>query len=598
MYKKSISFWSIIFVFSFLMVVSIKFNLWKTNRIVVDAPSYYTYLPAVIIYKDLKLNFIDDNPTLFKDKIWYYKIDNGNKLIKHPMGLSVCLSPFFVAGHLYSKITGKDCNGYSFIYQNAVTIGVWIYLFLGLFYIRKFLLHFFSEKIVALTLLVIVVSTNLFWYSTFEALMPHSVSFSLWCICMYLFYEWQTTEKSKYILLFSICLGLSILIRPLSITFLLFFIIWGIYQKDGIQNFIRFLSRNKTSLLLAIFISFLIASFQLLYWKYITGSFLYDVYKDEHFIFNKPEIWAFLFSFRKGLFIYTPIMLFSLIGFCFVYKNYRTFFLPLIIVFFVNVFLISSWWAWSYGICWGMRPMIDYYSVLSIPLAASFQFFTRDKIVKYLFFIVLVSLTILNLFQTWQYKKGLIHYDDMSKEAYIKGFFQTEISNEWLDALKPYNWNRRVKGLAQIEYSEKMLDTITFTSPIYFRASNFYYTTCSGETDFMFAAISNSVGANEQFFITKLKPDSYSIKASNGKYLSLKPESHDIVVADADMVGENEEFNLIFEKDDDNRIRIKARNGKFLIIDSRLPLLRAVSDLDDKSSYFRFYLLEDYNKNF
>ena len=52
-----------------------------TEKIVqYDIKSYYSYLPATFIYKDLTLDYTKENPRLF-DKTWPVTLPNGNRLI-------------------------------------------------------------------------------------------------------------------------------------------------------------------------------------------------------------------------------------------------------------------------------------------------------------------------------------------------------------------------------------------------------------------------------------------------------------------------------------------------------------------------------------
>ena len=54
---------------------------------------------------------------------------------------------------------------------------------------------------------------------------------------------------------------------------------------------------------------------QMIYWKEMTGRWLYFSYgSDERFFFGDPAIIKGLFSYRKGLFIYTPLLLFAFAG--------------------------------------------------------------------------------------------------------------------------------------------------------------------------------------------------------------------------------------------------------------------------------------------
>ncbi|MGZ4048220.1 MAG: hypothetical protein ACXVNN_02590 [Bacteroidia bacterium] len=515
------------------------------------------------------------------------------KLIKHPMGISVMLSPFFIVGHWIASWVGAPRDGYSMPYQNSVSIGVLIYLFIGLYFLRKILLGYFSEKITALTLISVTLGTNLLWYSSFEGLMPHAISFSLWCICIYSFFNWLKTGASKFIFSFSVAFGLIVLIRPLSIVSILYFLIYAVISFGGIKNFIGFLKPEWKNIFAGAVISFLIASLQLCYWKYATGHWLYDVYVDEHFIFSSPQMLPFLFSFRKGVFIYTPILIFAIIGLIKIYKTNSALFYSTIIFMTITVFLLSSWWAWSYGICWGMRPMIDYYALLSLPMAAGFTYFTnKKKIVKIIFFTITTLLIALNLFQTWQYKNGLIHYDDMSKEAYFKGFFQTKISEGWVDLLKPYDWDRRMKGLPQINYSKEYFDKLDLNQNISLRGNNLLYFVVNPKAQNAMGAIAKGVLPESMFSIEHLKGDTVCIRSKNGLLWSLKSNYENAITSTEMLAHATEKFTIDYLKDDDNKIAIKASNGKYVSIGSQWPfIVKANADAVSDEESFRYFVI-------
>lgn len=591
----SISFYSLIILALFICCLSFVSGLWKENRIKIDAPSYYTYMPAVFIYGDLHLKFIDSDPQFFKDKIWYYKIENGNRLIKHPIGISLALSPFFLIGHLAAKLNGAPQDGYSLPYQNAVTCGVFIYLFIGLYYLRKMLLSFFTDKIVALTLIAIVLGTNLLWYSTFEGLMPHAISFSFLSVCLYSFYKWLRDHRAKHLYIFATFLGLSILIRPLAITLILYFLIIAILSKGSFKNFVIFINPYFKQIVVAIIISICILFLQLAYWKYATGSWVYDVYIDEHFVFSSPQIFAFLFSFRKGVFIYTPILLFAVTGLVYMFRSNRPVFYGTLIIMIFTVFILSSWWAWSYGICWGMRPMIDYYSILSIPLGAGFSYInSKGKLLSVLQYGIVSLFIILNLFQTWQYKNGLIHYDDMTREAYFKGFFQTKATPDWKDLLKPYNWNRRIKGLPQVEYSKEYFDSNYNKYSASLRGCNQEYVAINPKAQNAVASYLKEISANAEFNIQSIKGDTICIRSSNGKYLSIHHEYDNVILANSITPGLNEFFVIVYLSKNDNKIALRSFNGKFIHIDKNFPyMLFANAETITSDETFRLFLNEN-----
>src|SRR6185436_13801437 len=214
-----------------------------------------------------------------------------------------------------------------------------------------------------------------------EGLMTHGIGFSLLCICMYTFFNWIEKSRKKYLIIFSAAFGIILLIRPLAITLLLYFLIYGIISKQGIKNFLIHCKNNFRTILVGVIIAFLFLSLQLFYWKYITGHWFFDAYIDEHFVFNQSEIISFLVSFRKGWLVYTPIMIFAVLGFIPLYKKSRAVFYSTLVSTLITIYIFSSWWAWSYGFCFGMRPMIDSYSLLSFPMTAFFGFvLTKKKI--------------------------------------------------------------------------------------------------------------------------------------------------------------------------------------------------------------------------
>lgn len=589
------SVYAIAFIFAFIFSASFYFDLWKKNRITLDAPSYYTYLPATFIYKDLHLNFIDKDKAFFKDKIWYYTIEDGKKLIKHPMGISVALSPFFLVAHIVAKVNGAVQDGYSLTYQNVLSLGVLLYLFLGLFYLRKFLLYFFSDTVTAFTLLAIGLGTNLLWYSTFEGLMPHAISFSFWSMCIYVFYKWITSAQKKYLVAFAVTFAMIVLIRPLSILGISYFLLYAIIAKGGLKPFFVFLKVQLKPLGAAVLIAVLIASPQLMYWKYATGSWLYDVYRDEHFVFSSPQILPFLFSFRKGVFVYTPVLMFAAFGMVLLLKKYKAFFVAIFISLAIAIYVLSSWWAWSYGICWGMRPMIDYYAMLAFPLALCFEQFLNRKIVVRSVFTGLIFLLIsFSLFQTWQYKNGLIHYDDMTREAYFKGLFQTKTSIEWQDLLKPYDWDRRMKGLPQVEYSRSYFEESYKNQMVALRAFNMQYMGINPKAQNAVAAYAKSVVALANVGIKPLVNGHVFIVAANGKYVAPSAENNNVLLANTEMPGINEEFDIVYLQEGDNRIALKSvANGKYVSVSAIFPnLLFASSNVIAQKETFRLFVTE------
>jgi hypothetical protein len=163
---------------------------------------------------------------------------------------------------------------------------------------------------------------------------------------------------------------------------------------------------------------------QFLYWHKITGSYFYFSYGDRAwFFFNDPQIINVLFSYRKGWLLYTPVMLFSLIGIPFLIKYWKEAFLPVLVFTMLNIYIISSWCFWWYGGSYGLRALIDSYGILAFPFAAFVKWLLEQKIlVKTIVLFLFLFFISHNIFQIAQFRNGAIHYISMTKKAYWESF--------------------------------------------------------------------------------------------------------------------------------------------------------------------------------
>lgn len=424
-------------------------DTWGKDQVINnDVVSYYAYLPAGLIFHDLNFNFTKSLPEGFKGKIWVETAPNGKPILRMTMGLAILWLPFFVLAHLYAKIAGFEALGYSLPYSFSIFAAAIFYLLIGLIYLRKTLLKYFSEVITGITILLVVMATNMIYYILSEPGMSHVFSFSL--IITFFFYTLKWIEKPN--LLLSLCLGflagLIVLIRPINGLFLIF------PALLSIRTFSEFYTRlisNWRYILLAGLAAFVVVLPQLVYWKIQTGHLFFNSYMDSgRFYFLNSHVIDGLFSFRKGWFIYTPVMLFSIAG-LFMLKQYSKGLTKVILIFLViYVYVIFSWWCWWYGGSFGSRPMIDTYGIMAIPLAAFLSFIMKRAIwQRALLGVVLVLFVFLNQFQMNQYRTSLLHWDSMTGKAY-KGIFLKKNWPEGYDKMIEIpDYEQALKGIEE-----------------------------------------------------------------------------------------------------------------------------------------------------
>ena len=406
-------------------------NAEKKNALINwDVTSYYSYLPAIFVHKDLKFEFLNNSEVNYAEKhqFWPETAPNGNKVIKTTMGMSVLYFPFFIISHIYSLVNDKVvANGFSKPYEIGLTFSSIFYMMIGLFFLAKVLRSIYDEKKVSILLFLVFFGTNLFYYATTEPCMSHVYTFSLASVFMYITMKIYEKNNWKFFIFLGLIYGLLFLVRPTNILFILAFLLYKIESFSSLNKRLYWLIQHYKKLTISIVISVLIGSVQFFYWKWATGNWFFNSYVGEQFYFNQPRIIEFLFSYRKGWLVYTPIFVFSFLGLYKMYVRKNPWFFSTLIMLPVLVYLFSSWWCWWFGGGFGMRPMIDYYPLLIIPLGEILS--TKISYKKYILNFILAGFVSLNLFQTLQRRNLVIHWDSMSKESYWAFFTTIKMKN-------------------------------------------------------------------------------------------------------------------------------------------------------------------------
>ncbi len=448
-----------------VLVIIVRFDyslkLWNTttNVIAQDVCAYYAYLPSVFIYNDLTLGYLHDGASVGDQLITWPKVTpEGKKVITASMGMSYLYFPFFLISHFYAHLTGAAVTGYSPPYRFAIIFANVFFLALGLYYLRKLLLKYFSDFVTAIVLIIIPLTTNMLWYIAVESGMSHVFSFALITVFVYLFDRWFEQPTFKNTFLIGMLAGLIALIRPTNILILLLFFLWNVKSwKEFIERVVFFLKKwNHVLVMIVAFFVLWIPQF--MYWKLQTGHYMYYSYPDDQgFFFSNPQIWNNLFSWRKGWLLYTPVMIFALAGIPLLWKQNRKFFLPVILFVVVIIYVTSAWWDWWYGGGFGIRPYIDIYGVLAIPLAAflTWAFTIKKLYYKLAIFTLFILITARSTFHYFQYHYGASHWTSMTKEAFFDSFWRVTPSEKFKDLIRDPDYVLARKGIYKYANEEK-----------------------------------------------------------------------------------------------------------------------------------------------
>ncbi|CAN5431284.1 hypothetical protein BH09BAC1_BH09BAC1_07920 [soil metagenome] len=399
-----------------------------------DVFGYYAYLPATFLHHDLlHLEELRNLYEAYSPSSYFYAahlMDNGNYSMSYTMGLALLYIPFFFLGHLVATLSGAPADGFSWPYQLAIYFGSGVYSLVGIVVIRKVLLRYFQDHIVASCLLILILATNYFFYSFIENPMSHSYLFTLYALMLWFTIRWHETFKLKFAVLMGFVIGFIILVRPTDIVGLLIPVLWGVTNKITAIAKAKALWHHKGQLLVLSVCTFLVGLPQLLYWKYTTGHFLYYSYGGLGFDFAHPHLMDGVFSWRKGWLIYTPAMVLAIIGFIPLYFTKRFMFWGMLLFALVNIYIVFSWSVWYYGGGFGARAMVQSYAVMLFPLAALLSYLQGRKLLRWGVWILLGAFTVLNLFQIWQYRMGMYSTEGMTPYVYRLLFFNTHVEKK------------------------------------------------------------------------------------------------------------------------------------------------------------------------
>jgi len=425
-----------------LFIIINNLIFFPANILCWDVFGYYLYLPLKFIYHDLSLHdesIVHSILEQYHNSDTFYqalRLPEGDFVMKYTMGMSILYAPFFFLGHAIAKLSGFCADGFSTPYQYSVFFGGIIYSILAILILARVLMRFFTERISVTILILVVFSTNYIIHITMSGqnANSHSYLFLAYALILWLTILWHESQKLKYILLLAVVCGITILSRPSEVVCLAIPLLWGVGDKRTLVYKVRLLLKHHRQVLIFVVILALIGSLQFIYWKIHTGKFLFYSYggnAGEGFEFFSPNFTKVLFSFRKGWLIYTPVMVFAMIGFVIMYKKNRIIFFALITYFIFNLFVVSSWSTWWYAQSFSQRPLIPSYPVMAISLGYFLIWlFDQRKALRDMGVTLLLILLLFNIFQTIQYANGTIHGDRMTREYYFSVLGKFHATNE------------------------------------------------------------------------------------------------------------------------------------------------------------------------
>lgn len=340
-----------------------------------DRAGYFIYLPATFQYGFQASDFPIGLDTLTGNG---FALDDPLNVVrtKYTSGVAILQAPIYILAHTVSSLGGHSEEAFGDVDHLVVTIAGPLFASLGLLFLFGSMRDRFSQGTSLLLLFVTYAGSNLFFYTVGDPGMSHVYSFFLFAAYLALQRHINKTKGGSIctsILLGSV-IGLILLIRPTNLVFLLAAPFYAAGSWMDVRQRIDILLK-PSRILIVVTCAVLVWLPQLMYWKHAYGSMLIWPYSGEGFSgWASPKLLLFWLSTNNGLFPYSPIYFFALVGAVLLWRmGQRPFAASVLLAFLATSYLGASWWVWHFGCSFGSRTLAEYMALFPFAIGALYE---------------------------------------------------------------------------------------------------------------------------------------------------------------------------------------------------------------------------------
>lgn len=420
---------------------------WFSNPIAWDGFGYFLYLPLLFIHNDLGMTdpaIVQGMFATYAPSDTFYQAHlapTGYWVIRYTPGLALLHMPGFLVAHALAAPLGYAADGLSLPYQVAVLITSLCCLWVGLFALLRFLRTLVTGLTPMVVVTLLLYGTNLFDQAIEHPLMTHLYTFALMAALLWSTHRLHAAPDARKALLAGTIMGLLVLVRPTNAIALLIPLTWPLQQHGPLSKWGPIISAHRGALICFVTATAIPVLLLLLYWRLYAGTWLYNSYQNpgEGIDLLHPHLYSFLFSYRKGWLLYTPIVAIGLIGLAVSIPHaQRRLRWPIWAYLGTFLYVVSTWTVWYYPGGFGQRAAVDVLPVVGIGMAVVFQWagsarpWIRASMVG-----TAVLLVAFMHFQLWQQRQHFRPPDRMTKAYYWATFLHTRPDTDLEHLLGP-----------------------------------------------------------------------------------------------------------------------------------------------------------------
>ena len=392
----------------FLGILKVKSFFWG------DSLYYYAYTRSIVIDHDIDFANEAFHPLLGFPNPAEISRNTGKITNKFSPGTALFWIPGLVVGQgvswLGNMVSGSELfvlNGSGVLSQFFVGVSAVLFSILGLWLVNKTLLEFVSKKVASLSVVLLFLTTQVFYYTTMDPLNSHSISFLLSAILLYQLTKiLQSDTTWQKVLPMGIVAGFLVLVRNQDVVVILPILLALILvKKEPLLHKINWFTLFSGS-------AFCVFSVQL----YTTVS-LFGVLGSPYLIrgeklsWFQPDFYRVLFTLENGLFFFAPVLFFA-VGMLIQYlvsniqktKKHEDSLVPVLAfvalaTFFLQLYVVACWGPEIIGGPYGSRMFVSVLPHLSIGVALLLQSLVEKLRAKQfmVFFITISTVLFINM---------------------------------------------------------------------------------------------------------------------------------------------------------------------------------------------------------
>ena len=384
------------------------------NSINSDGYGYYAYLPSILIHNQFAIanptQFAPDQPILDYPTFIYHPEANSY-LNKYPPGTAILLLPSFIVAVLLSFLLQLPIDGYNPVFQHTIGITTSLFATSGIYFMYQIANRVTNTTTAKLSIIAIIAGTSFTTYTVYAPTFSHIYSLALTSAFIYLTLSPNSRSSRKQLSILGILWGLLTLTRNTNILIILFWIIYQLFQQGKYQPSLSNLKLIIKPLAIISIIAIPIITIQPTYQYLSVEAIPILSYSQEGFNWMDPAWYGVLFSPRRGLFFWAPILYLCLISLTQILKPPR-WAIPSAIYIAIQTYIIASWHQWWFGDSYGHRAFIDLYPFFILFLAQGFQKMWKKRPTQIAAISFLIICIVINTILTIQWWIGNLYHDN------------------------------------------------------------------------------------------------------------------------------------------------------------------------------------------